>query len=96
MNFWDVIQEIVEAAGQTERLLQRGEHFRLRIENSPQACQVFHGRENPRYPLVVLGARHPAARDPVGGRSDLVGRQIHKKLAPAPKQTDVGAEELVG
>ncbi len=35
MNFWDVIQEIVEAAGQTERLLQRGERFCLRIENSP-------------------------------------------------------------
>ncbi len=35
MEFLDVIQEIVEAAGQTERLMQRGEHFRLRIENSP-------------------------------------------------------------
>ncbi len=35
MEFLDVIQEIVEAAGQTERLMQRGERFRLRIENSP-------------------------------------------------------------
>jgi hypothetical protein len=35
MKFLDVIQEIVEAAGQTARLTQRGERFRLRVENSP-------------------------------------------------------------
>jgi hypothetical protein len=35
MKFLDVIQEIVEAAGQTVRLTQRGERFRLHVENSP-------------------------------------------------------------
>ncbi len=35
MEFLKVIQEIVAAAGQTERLTQRGLHFTLRLENPP-------------------------------------------------------------
>jgi hypothetical protein len=47
MEFLQVIQEIVAAAGQTERLTQRGPHFTLRLENPPYMPLTIEAWDSP-------------------------------------------------
>ena len=47
MKFLDVILEIVAAAGETERLTQRGQPFRLRLENEPFMPLVIEAWDSP-------------------------------------------------
>lgn len=47
MKFLKVILEIVAAAGETERLMQRGPHFRLCVENEPYMPLVIEAWDSP-------------------------------------------------
>ena len=47
MRFLDVILEIVAAAGETKRLMQRSQPFRLRIENEPFMPLVIEAWDSP-------------------------------------------------
>jgi hypothetical protein len=47
MEFLKVIQEIVAAAGQTERLTQRGPHFTLRLAHPPYVPLTIEAWDSP-------------------------------------------------
>ncbi len=57
--------------------------------------QVLDGGQDARQTLVILGAGHPAIGQRFRRGLDLVGRQRFQQCTAAPKDADVGAEELV-